>query len=117
MPRKLRYKTTGSCKDCGAVPVKTGYTRCNACFSRRANRLRKRDVRDKCRAITRNAIRSGKLIKLDCYVCGNPNSESHHPDYTKPFNVVWLCKDCHVYEHRMLRIGLSSLVIKEQSKY
>lgn len=48
------------------------------------------------------AIRSGKIQKpLTCSVCGKTNCriEGHHPDYSKPLEVIWLCKKCHYAEH------------------
>jgi hypothetical protein len=45
------------------------------------------------------AIRSGKLIKKPCKKCANPKSEAHHKDYTKPLDVIWLCRKCHIQIH------------------
>ena len=42
-----------------------------------------------------NAIRDGKIQKHACMVCGDPQSEGHHPDYSKPLSVVWLCAEHH----------------------
>lgn len=42
-----------------------------------------------------NAVRNGKLVKLPCSVCGNPKSEAHHEDYSKPLDVIWLCRKHH----------------------
>ena len=41
------------------------------------------------------AIASGKLVRLPCVVCGNPKSQGHHHDYSKPLDVEWLCHKCH----------------------
>ena len=52
--------------------------------------------------IVGNAIRDGKLIaeKL-CSVCKSSiNIEAHHDDYTKPLDVRWLCKKCHIFWHK-----------------
>ena len=49
----------------------------------------------KCRSICRQAIRSGKLERKSCEVCGDQKSEAHHEDYTKPFTVIWLCRFHH----------------------
>jgi hypothetical protein len=42
------------------------------------------------------AIASGKLVRLPCVVCGNPKSQGHHHDYSKPLDVEWLCHKCHL---------------------
>jgi hypothetical protein len=48
-----------------------------------------------------NAVQSGKVVRPDsCSICNTlciPNG--HHPDYTKPLMVIWLCKDCHEAVH------------------
>lgn len=48
-----------------------------------------------------NAVRRGKLVKLPCQVCGDPKSEGHHEDYSKPLDVVWLCRIHHKELHRI----------------
>ncbi len=45
------------------------------------------------------AIRNGRLIKQPCVVCGDPNSEAHHPDYSKPLDVIWMCPRHHQRLH------------------
>lgn len=42
-----------------------------------------------------NAVRLRKITRLACGVCGNILSEAHHPDYSKPLDVWWLCKKHH----------------------
>jgi hypothetical protein len=51
------------------------------------------------RVRTARAIRSGQLIRQPCEVCGNAKSEAHHPDYSKPLDVRWLCRVHHRMEH------------------
>jgi hypothetical protein len=41
------------------------------------------------------AIKSGRLTRLPCRVCGNPKTEAHHEDYSKPLDVVFLCRVHH----------------------
>lgn len=48
----------------------------------------------------RYAVRVGKIIKLPCAVCGDSRSEAHHGDYSKPLDVIWLCKKHHDELHR-----------------
>lgn len=54
----------------------------------------------KAHVIVGHAIRSGKLVKLPCEACGSERSEAHHHDYSKPLDVVWLCRACHGEIHR-----------------
>lgn len=49
----------------------------------------------KAHQIAGNAVRSGKLIRQPCGVCGEPKSEKHHDDYSKPLEVRWLCRTHH----------------------
>jgi len=52
--------------------------------------------------ITGNAIRDGRLKKQPCLICGG-NSEAHHPDYSRPLDVVWLCSKHHKETHRLTK--------------
>lgn len=51
------------------------------------------------RYTTSNAIRDGKLIRQPCIICGG-KAEAHHPDYSKPLEVIWLCNFHHRMEHK-----------------
>lgn len=46
------------------------------------------------------AVRYGKVKRGECAVCGCAKVEGHHEDYSKPLEVVWLCKKHHVELHR-----------------
>lgn len=48
------------------------------------------------------AIKKGILIREPCF-CGDPNSEGHHEDYSKPLEVIWLCPKHHGERHVELR--------------
>ena len=50
-----------------------------------------------------NAVKDGKVIKTPCFICGDINSEGHHPDYSRPLDVVWLCKKHHVEAHKLTK--------------
>ena len=45
-------------------------------------------------------VRNGKLKPKPCEMCGNEKSESHHKDYSKPLEVIWLCKKHHMLQHK-----------------
>lgn len=49
----------------------------------------------KARIMVGNAIRDGRLIKQPCFICGNTEVEAHHPDYSRPLDVTWLCSPHH----------------------
>jgi hypothetical protein len=46
----------------------------------------------------RNATRV--LSRNPCSICGAERAEAHHPDYSKPLDVIWLCKTHHAQAHR-----------------
>lgn len=41
-----------------------------------------------------HAVLDGRLFKKPCH-CGTVEVEAHHENYTKPLEVVWLCKQHH----------------------
>ncbi len=54
-----------------------------------------------CNAIVRNALRSGRLKRMPCERCQTEEHiHAHHEDYTKPMDVMWLCRACHGLRHR-----------------
>lgn len=53
------------------------------------------------REAVRRAIKSGRLTKQPCHICGDEKVEAHHPDYSRPIDVVWLCRDHHEEVHQM----------------
>jgi hypothetical protein len=59
--------------------------------------------KEKAWSITKNAIRLGKITRIPC-ACGNPNSEAHHEDYSKPLEVIFLCASCHQKLHHQKRL-------------
>lgn len=50
-----------------------------------------------------NAVRDGILTKLNCEVCGDPETHGHHDDYSKPLVVRWMCQVHHMEYHRVER--------------
>ena len=50
-----------------------------------------------------NAVRDGRIEKLPCLVCGSHDVDGHHPDYSRPLDVVWLCRSHHFETHQMTR--------------
>jgi hypothetical protein len=50
-----------------------------------------------------NAIHTGKVQKHPCWVCGE-KAEAHHPDYSEPLLVVWLCRPHHMAAHNAVQL-------------
>jgi hypothetical protein len=46
------------------------------------------------------ALAGGKIRRQPCEVCGHEPAEAHHPDYSQPLTVRWLCRPHHMALHR-----------------
>src|SRR6266487_6314673 len=60
-------------------------------------------LRWNCRSYAHVYLKRGKLKKQPCRICGDPNSQMHHADYSKPLVVDWLCRKCYLKLHRELK--------------
>lgn len=60
--------------------------------------------KDRARNLIKLAMRSGKVIKGKCEICGNEKVDAHHDDYSKPLDVRWLCRTHHGEVHRKILI-------------
>jgi hypothetical protein len=47
------------------------------------------------------AVKSGRLVPWPCEVCGS-KAHAHHPDYSMPLVVVWLCPSHHKEAHALI---------------
>ena len=58
--------------------------------------------RIKARNMIRHAIRNGTVVRGNCNVCGiDEKIEAHHPDYSSPLTVEWLCRKHHRELHNI----------------
>ena len=85
-------------------------TKCHAEYMR-ATRRKHGELTDEqrkkanCRSYTNVLLRRMALErKTKCEQCGAESPEKHHPDYSDPRKVVWLCRDCHLELHRNERV-------------
>lgn len=58
--------------------------------------------KDRARGAVSKSLRSGKLQALPCWVCGG-EAEAHHPSYSMPLDVIWLCRQHHREAHDLLK--------------
>lgn len=99
---------TGACTLCGKAPKARGKNSwCLACKAARQRATRPSYAamspadreRSRCRAYTNVLIKRGVLTRQPCESCGAARVQAHHADYSKPREVHWLCRGCHVAHH------------------
>jgi hypothetical protein len=61
-------------------------------------------------------MRKGHISPGPCQVCGNPNVEAHHDDYSRALEVIWLCKTHHGLVRRE-EISLKGTWLYEMTHY
>lgn len=59
--------------------------------------------KEKAHRVVTNAVANGTIISQPCYKCGSGKSQAHHEDYSKPLDIVWLCKMHHMERHREIK--------------
>jgi hypothetical protein len=58
----------------------------------------KRKAVARCTANT--CQKRGHIPVEACENCGATYAEKHHGDYSRPLDVIWLCRACHIDEHK-----------------
>lgn len=71
----------------------------SATLRNRSWNKRNPEKRSAHRAVWR-ALDAGLLTRKPCEGCGSTKVHAHHPDYSKPLFVRWLCPKCHNQIHR-----------------
>lgn len=90
---KGETKRIGRCKACKDAWV--------ACRIKPADYASVKPIsKDHARSLVSSALRRGILKKQPCEVCGKRVVDAHHDDYTKPLEVRWLCRTCHLQWHQ-----------------
>lgn len=57
------------------------------------------------RRAVREAVRSGRLVRQPCEVCGSKKVQAHHEDYSRRLDVKWLCTEHHRAAHNGMPTG------------
>lgn len=82
------------------VAARKAYRRTPAGRASKAGEKIRCPIQHAARQAVRNAVRRGVLTRQPCEVCGNPKSQAHHGDYSKPLDVRWLCSKHHAGWHK-----------------
>ena len=95
-----------TCCRCGKLKERISRAFCRACARQYERQWRKRHPltdeqrwKNNVRSLARSYWVRGKLRQKPCRHCGESRTERHHPDYTRPLYVFWLCRPCHLKLH------------------
>lgn len=58
------------------------------------------NFKNRSRSLTKEAIKKGLIWPKRCRDCGEKNTVAHHPNYSFPYRIVWLCGSCHTTVHK-----------------
>ena len=94
---------------CGQ-PSREGQRYCKACHAAATRKWRKNHqitdeerIRSNCRSYLNVYVKKGYVKKGPCIFCGiTERIEGHHEDYSKPLEVIWICRGHHVLVTRGL---------------
>lgn len=67
--------------------------------TRQANWRRQNAEKYLAHLMVQRALKSGELIRQECEVCGNLQTDAHHDNYSDPLAVRWLCRQHHTRLH------------------
>jgi hypothetical protein len=105
--RLRAVKGLNLCSGCGGQRNRRGQRYCRACHAAymREHRPAHRDLaplaklKANARSYANRYQQIGKLVPKPCEGCGSDRVEKHHDDYTKPLQVRWFCRGCHLQLH------------------
>lgn len=96
MGRKSGSTMRCTCRTCGAIEFRRG---CNNRFQCTSCRPRPFTLKQAAHSAVAVAVRRGDLPRArdcQCADCGGPAIEYEHRDYTKPLDVVPICRRCNL---------------------
>lgn len=134
MKRKYTKRNSPICRHCdketenllvdGTNKQGKKYFSCRKCNTERARKYRmtktgraaiyravyksidKYRVKQNARVYLNNHIKMGLVQRPNECKCGNNKVEAHHENYSKPLEVLWLCRECHANLHRRLSLSM-----------
>jgi len=103
--KSRRSGTASKCKTCSREYLRTYMSGSDKW--KKSHREKERRFRDrhKERSAIYTAVHKAKLLKASCERCERSDVRlvGHHPDYSKPLEVITLCGICHAAAHKELR--------------
>jgi len=84
-----KHKQLGLCRNC-SNPVFNPVTTVYCEYHRKVHLVRNKTI---------YALHKGIIKQESCEVCNDPNTESHHLDYSKHMLIKWLCRKHHKGQH------------------
>jgi hypothetical protein len=101
--------TNSNCIDCEKAVFKKRFSENKDYRERHRELTRQRHSNQTqhtaAQSAARHAVRNGKLTPLPCERCGRTDDiHAHHDSYQQKdwLNVMWLCRDCHMWRHRFV---------------
>jgi hypothetical protein len=78
---------------------------------RRKNKLEYQKVarakdpeKNRARRFVDRYVMEGRIVKQPCVICGTMETlEAHHPDYSQPLLIEWLCMAHHKEKHKQTK--------------
>jgi hypothetical protein len=58
-------------------------------------------LKDISRSYANTYLKRGKIAPEPCVFCG-AKAQMHHPDYSKPLEIIWLCRKHHLRLHDLI---------------
>jgi hypothetical protein len=125
LPTDEFYPRAAKCKPCTCLAVRANYElnreryaeyererslrpeRRTAVLEYQRTRRAAHPEKERARRLIGYSIRSGKIERKPCEVCG-ARAEAHHEDYSRPLDVRWLCFRHHREAHGQVVVNLTS---------
>lgn len=79
----------------------SGSKEANAIAQAKYQSVKRNKIKIRARGVVNKRVKRGvSMTKQPCIIC-NGDAEAHHPDYTKPLKIQWLCKTHHGEVHKV----------------
>lgn len=109
---RITCKVCGSYLELNRIYVKVYCKACENAYQREYSKNYVPTVpyqmKKRSRALANKSLKRGKLIRKPCEKCGDSKAEMHHEDYSKPLDVNWLCRKCHLELHEQRKLEENS---------